>query len=410
MRRIRHSKMLLSSSEPIMKPLRILSLSILLAFGIPAASAANLCGEACMRLVGEAQALAGQGKIQEALVKFKEAEKAEPQASLPLSAAAALILHLSEGVKPEGRKQLREMARSMATRALSLADDDPVAQETLRMLDDDGPSPLRTPNPAASKLVAEAQALLTQKKLGEALQKYEAAMQADPQFSGAWIGAADCYFLQKDWARAEALFRRAAEIEPRNSQAWRFLADALVQQGKRDAADAALLSAIAADPAQRPNWDRLAGLRARAGMPLQRLALRRGVRVVQGSDGKYTVNVDGPADQKQDTPDFAIRLALAMAEIKLRTADTAKARSAYEVELESWRLALKVAGEAEANGAKALSDPALLRMQALDKDGQLEAAILLLQFRQSYRPALEAWMAANPGGVKAFIDRYGIRP
>ena len=49
-------------------------------------------------------------------------------------------------------------------------------------------------------------------------------------------------------------------------------------------------------------------------------------------------------------------------------------------------------------------------MQALAKDGQLEPAILLLMFRQSYRPALNAWLGANTGGVKGFIDRYGLQP
>lgn len=392
-----------------MKLLRTLSLSLLLASIVPAA-AANPCAEACRRLVGEAGALAGQGKYQEALQKFKEAETAEPEASVPLSAAAALVLHLSHGVKPEGRKQLRDMARALATRASGLAADDPVAQEVLRMLDDDAPSPLRVPNAAVGRLVAEAQRHLAQRQLKEALAKYEAAMAADPQYSGAWIGAGDCWFLQQEWARAEALFLRATEIEPRNAQAWRFLADARLRQGKGREAEAALLSAIGADPSQRPNWSRLGELRAAAGMPLQRLALRRGARVVQGGDGKYTIEVDGAAGHKQDTPDAAIRLALAIGEANLRTQDKAKAKSPYEIELESWRLALKVAAEAKANGAAGMSDPALLRMQALAQDGQLEPAILVLLFRQSYRPALEAWMAANPGGVKAFIDRYGLQP
>jgi tetratricopeptide (TPR) repeat protein len=392
-----------------MKHCRILSLSILLAFCLPAA-AANNCAEACKRLVGEAHIFVGQGKFQEALAKFKEAEQAEPQASLPLSSAAALVLHLSQGMKPEQRTQLRAMARALATRAAALAADDPLAQETLRLLDDDAPSPLRAPNPAAAKLVAEAESLFAQRKYKEALPRYEAAMAADPQYSGSWIGAGDCYFLQQDWARAEALFQRAAEIEPRNAQAWRFLADARLHQGKRREAEAALLSAIAADPSQRPNWSRLADLRTAAGMPLQSLAFRRGTRVEQDKDGKYTIQVDGAASQKQNTPDYAIRLALAMAEANQRSKDAARAKSAYDIELESWRLALKVADEAAANGGAPLTDPALLRMQAMARDGQLEPAILILLFRQAYRPALEAWMAANPGGVKAFIDRHGLQP
>jgi hypothetical protein len=87
-----------------------------------------------------------------------------------------------------------------------------------------------------------------------------------------------------------------------------------------------------------------------------------------------------------------------------------KGAAPYEIELEGWRTAMKVADELKANTGKDLSDPALRQMQALARDGQLEPAILILMFRQAYRPALDAWVATHPGGIKEFIDRYGLRP
>jgi hypothetical protein len=143
-------------------------------------------------------------------------------------------------------------------------------------------------------------------------------------------------------------------------------------------------------------------------MPLKALALRRGVSVVANADGKFTLNVDKPADEKVDTPDFAFRLMLGAGEANMRKAD--KKASPYDIELASWRDAMKVADEMKASTGKELADPAFRQIQAIARDGQLEAAILILMFRQSYRPALDAWLAANPGGVKVFIDRYGLRP
>jgi tetratricopeptide (TPR) repeat protein len=393
--------------DPGMKPLRLLSLSILLALGIPTACASNLCGQACVGMIREAHALEGKGKYQEALDKYKAAEQAEPKASLPVSSAASLLLNLSKMVKPEKVEELRGMASSLATRALTLWEDDPIANEVLRALDDDS-SPLHVPNPDAARLMHEAESLFSQRKLKEALVKYEAVMRADPKYSGAWVGAGDCHYSEGEWAKAEALFRRATELEPRNSQAWRYLADALFNQRKAEAAEAALISAITADPSQRPNWTKLAVLRAGAGMPLKNLSFRRGVRVAKGQDDKYTINIDEPADKKTDSPDFLARMALGVTEANLRTTD--KAKSPYDIELAAWRSALKVADELKASTGKDLSDPALLQMRALAKDGQLEAAVLVLLFRQSYRPALEAWLAANPRGLREFIDRYGLRP
>jgi tetratricopeptide (TPR) repeat protein len=41
---------------------------------------------------------------------------------------------------------------------------------------------------------------------------------------------------------------------------------------------------------------------------------------------------------------------------------------------------------------------------------EIEPAILALLYRRAYAPALDAWQAAHPGGVQAFIDRHGLCP
>ncbi|WP_313170946.1 tetratricopeptide repeat protein [Massilia oculi] len=393
-----------------MKFLRVLTVAALLAFFNVAAAAAMQCGEPCRTLVRDAHVLEGQGKYQEALDKYQAAEKADPQASLPVSLQAGLMFKLSSVAPKDKAAQVRQTARALAERATTLAADDPIAHEVLRMLDDDGVSPLHTPNPRAAKLLAEGSALFAQRKPKEALLKYEAAMEADPKTSSAWVGAADCYFMQGDWPRAEALFRRATEIEPHNAQAWRFLSDALLAQGQRAPAEAALYASIAADPSQRPSWGKLARLRAAAGLPLKSLAFRRGVRVAQEADGKFTVHIDESAAGQADTPNYAMRLLLGVSESNQRQSENAASKSPYEIELGAWRTVLKVMDETREVGDLRVTDPAILQMQALDRDGQLEPAILLLMFRQSYRPALNAWLAANPGGVKGFIDRYGLQP
>lgn len=392
---------------------RVLTLAALLAVlqvaAAPGARADIGCGQPCRGLVLEAQALEGRARYQEALTKYKAAEHADPTASIPLSLAAGLVLKLSTVAPQDKAPQLRDMARALAERAASLAADDPVAQEVLRMLDDPAPSPLHQPNTRAAKLMADGEAAFARQDCKAALAKYEATMLADPQYSSAWVAAGNCHYMQRDFTRAEALFRAATVIEPHNSQAWRYLSDALFYQDKRAAAEAALYKAIEADPSQRPNWGKLASYRAGAGLPLKALGLRRGVRVSENAGGKYVITLD-PQTDAEKTPDHAIRLALGMTEAQLRTDDTDRRMSAFEIELASWRQALKIADEAEASGGAGLTDPGLLQVRALAREGQLEPAILLLMFRQAYRPALQAWMAANPGGVKYFIDRYGVMP
>jgi len=400
-----------------MTSLRVLTLATLLAVahvaGVPSARADVGCGQPCRGLVLEAQALEGRARYQEALTKYKAAEQADPTASIPLSLAAGLVLKLSTVAPQDKAPQLRDMARALAERATSLAADDPVAQEVLRMLDDPAPPPLHQPNARAAKLMAEGEAAFARQDIKAALAKYESTMLADPQYSSAWVAAGNCHYVQRDWKGAEALFRQATLIEPHNSQAWRYLSDALFYQDKRSAAEAMLYKAIEADPSQRPNWSKLARYRAGAGLPLKALGLRRGVRVAENADGKYVISLDSQTDAEK-TPDHAFRLALGMMEVALRTEDKDKdkdkRKSAFEIELATWRQALKIADEAEANSGEGILDPGLLQVRTLAREGQLEPAILLLMFRQAYRPALGEWMAANPGGVKYFIDRYGVMP
>jgi hypothetical protein len=165
-----------------------------------------------------------------------------------------------------------------------------------------------------------------------------------------------------------------------------------------------LYASIAADPSQRPSWGKLARLRT-AGLPLKSLAFRRGVRVEQEADGKYTVHIDEPAAGQADMPNDAMRLLPGFSESDQRQSGNAASKSPYEIEPGAWRTALKAMDDSKALEGQAATDSALLQMQALEKDGQLEPAILLLMFRQSCRPALQAWLAANPGRVRLFIDR-----
>ncbi len=372
------------------------------------ARADDPCNAACTALMQQGQLAHSQGKLQEALAKYLAAHQAAPAASVPVSAASQAYL-AAAGANPAKAGQLRAEARRLAKAALGLAADDPVAQETLRMLESDAPSPLYVPNAPAARAIAAAEQLFVQRRYAEALPRFEEAMRLDPKASYAWIGAGDCWYMQKDWDKAAALFRRAVEIEPRNAQGWRFLADTLEAQGKGAEAERALLDGIAADPGQLPTWGKLAALRRNTALPLKSLHLRRGVRVEVGADGKSTLNVDGDLQKTAGAADNAMRLALGVAEANAR-ADKNKTYSPYEIELQAWRAALKVMDETAAAGQAPVSDPALAQMIAFGKDGQLEPAILLLAYRESYRPALEAWLQADPDGVRRFVDRYGMQP
>jgi hypothetical protein len=57
-----------------------------------------------------------------------------------------------------------------------------------------------------------------------------------------------------------------------------------------------------------------------------------------------------------------------------------------------------------------IRDRILAQFLRFKKDGRLDAALFLLQYREAFRPDFEAWKKRNPQAIRAFIVDYGIRP
>ena len=396
-----------------MKKFRVLTMVLALAGS--QAHATILPNQAAQPLVQEGAVLAAQGKLQEALSKFSAAAKVDPAASGPVSRIAHLLMIASLSATGDNVARLRQQSEGAARQALALDAQDPLAQEVLRSLLDDKDAPLHVPSPEAWKLVQEGEVLFQAQKLDEARARYQQAAALDPQYSSVLVYIGDTYYVQKNLPEAEAWFRKAAVLEPLNGQAWRFYSDALAQQGKRPAAETALLSGIAAQPSQRPNWDKLASLRAANDFPLTALKMQRRARAeMDPATGKFTIHLDDkfspPAEQK--SPDGAVWLALALKEVNLRgkNREDKVADQPFAIELASWQAAMQVAAELAANGTGEVTDANLKTMRALAQAGQLEAGLLLLQYKESWRPEFEAWKRAHPDGVRKFVDAYGLRP
>ena len=397
-----------------MRTLRALSLSLML-MAWAASQATVLPNEAAAPLVGEAASLAAAGKYQEAVDKYQAAAKLDPASSTPLSGIAQVLVTAADQTSGEQAVKLRQQAEAFVRQALKMEPADPFALEVLRLLSDGKPAPLHTATAEAWKSLQEGEQLFHIGKLDEARAKYLEAARLDPQFSTAYVDAGDSYYMQKQWPESEILFRKAVEVEPLNGQAWRFLSDALAAQGKQSAAEDALLNGIAAQPNQIPSWNKLASLRAKAGFPLTSLSLKRKSSIVlDPATGKYTLNLDEtfakpPASTSADA---AAWLMLGASEVNIRAENKKKQipDQPFAIELAAWSDVMKVLDEMKADSGQEPVDPALKTMQMLGKADQLETALLLLQYKESWRPEFEAWKKAHPNGIRRFIDTYGLRP
>lgn len=397
----------------LMKRALALMLGLALATHLP--SYADWKGNAASQALSkEADDLYSRGKVREALDKYQAATAADPTTSYPVSLIANAVYVASNAAKGEERTRLRTKAEELARAALKLEPANPIAQETLRKLLDDGSAPLRhAPTREAVLALSEGENLFQRGDYAGALKQYELAIARDPLYALAWLDAGDCYFVQKNYAEAEPRFRKATELEPMMGQAWRFLADALVQQGKRKAGEAALYGGIAAQPSQLPNWDKLALLWRGDGLPLKRLNLvPRASATLDVATKQISVTVTAAGAVDKNDPDIGVWVAYASSRaISMHDNGVGKdAMSPFLIELKAWRDALKVAAEVSAASGVPPREAPLTLMLELDKTNQLEAAILLLLYRESYRAEFEAWKAAHPDGIRLFVASTGLRP
>ena len=368
---------------------------------------------AAQALLDEANVLSSQGKMQEALAKYSAAAKADPSSSVPLSNIAELFRQASEQAQGERQVKLRQQAESLVSQILQKFPDEPLAHEVLRKLRDNTPPPLHKASPAAQAEMDLGETAFAQNKMDIALGHYERAAAIDPAYSMAWVYAGDSYYAQKKYAEAETRYRKGVEIEPLNSQGWRYLSDALAFQGKRGAAEDALFEGIAAQPSQVPNWIKLAQLRDAAGYPVTPLKLVRKSSASLGADGKPVVTLDpefSGANPKATDGALWLSLGIQQSTDLIAQKDGKANATTLAAETARWRAGFQVVNEVTAKGAPELQDPALKTLQMLDKDGELETALLLLDYRESWRPELEAWKRDNPNGIRKFVDKYALRP
>lgn len=396
--------------------LRKLTLALILGICAAQPARAELLGSAeSQKLVSEGHALQAAGQYKEALDKFEAARKLSPDASSPLSSAAFLLQTLVPGLPAEAAAKARQQAEGFARAALKLAANDPLAAEVLRMLEDPMATSAYKPNAEADKAYTAGEVLFHKGQYEAARAKYREAQLADPRFSAAFLMEGDTYFMEKNWLAAEMLFNKATQVDPLNAQAWRFLADTMARMGNRAGLEQAALNAVAAQPSQMPSWDRLSAVAKLDGRPLTRLQLVRLATVsLDQKTGKATISL---AEQFKDAKveansDYAVWLAYALAQANALTTAAKEGRtlSPFALEQTGWSTALKVAAELQQSGAPPLASPVLLALRGMKSPAELEAAILLLMYREAYRPELEAWKKAHPDGIREFVAAHRLMP
>jgi tetratricopeptide (TPR) repeat protein len=391
------------TSRPICRFAAMIVVSILFCFSLTAIAQT----EDPDALKARAAALIDAQKFTDALPLYEKLVVQFPKDSLVFrNFGFALLGQAANTADGETRKQLRIRARDAFTIARDLGDKSLLVVGLIEGLPPDGRDGQGySDNTAANKAMQKGEAMFSSGQMDDAFKAYQEALAIDPRCYYAALFSGDVKLQTKNFDEAETWYQRAISIDPYKETAYRYSATPLMKQGKTDAARDRYVEAYITSP-----YDKLAisGLvqwgqatKTQLGHPKIDVP-----EITIGPDGKQktTINISpGEEDGSLAWMSYATTR---------ETWQKEKFAKAYPKEVQ-YRHSL--AEEADAlrsvvSMAKSLKPKKLneqiAMLEKLDKDGVLEAYILLARADNGIAQDHYDYLRKNRDKLKLYVTKY----
>jgi tetratricopeptide (TPR) repeat protein len=359
--------------------------------------------------LAQAKALLYAGRFGDAFGVFREAVAREPTSAYLRAAFGQELATIAPRISdPRPRQETLRSAEAILLDALALDWQEPTARRALQLVSSALCVPVAPSSPENAQRLAAGDALFGAGRHAEALRCYEQIVAADPSHWTAVKYVGNCYYTGGDMAMAERWFRHAIALHPHDPQAQRFLCDALAEQGHHDAMWEAAYATVAAHPRYWSGWIMLDGKLRRAGIELYRCRLVPAATLATDASGKTEVLCE--ADRSSE--ETAAWMVHALAPIAEPPGATAFQRE--RVSMANMATHLRELRQVQPGRELAYE---LRMVEAAHANGDLDAAVFLLRYREDFRADFEAWKRTDVGSppdtvhkVKSFIHRARLRP
>ncbi|HEX8638298.1 MAG TPA: tetratricopeptide repeat protein [Pyrinomonadaceae bacterium] len=349
--------------------------------------------------------------INEALPLLEKIAQADPEdAETQFYLGFALLAKAMNSKDKVERKALRLRARGSFIKAKAMGKTDNIVDAFISSIPFDGSeSKGFSENEQANSLMEAGEQAFTSGKIDEALAAYQKAFQLDPKIYEAALFSGDMYVKKNDFSNAEIWYQKAIAIAPNRETAYRYSATPLMRQGKTAQARDRYIEAYISEPYSR---FALNGMLQWGETTNTRMAHPR-VEVPEsktGADGKTatTINVNPLAD---DGSMAWIGYTATRAEWRERKfAKTFPAEKTYrhtlQEEAEALRSVIKIANETKAK-TKTLN-PQIETLMKLDRDGLLEAFIIMAMPDEGIALDQPAYLRQNRDKLRQYVVKYVI--
>lgn len=387
--------------------LAVVSIFILAAFSV--AIIAQTDDPAALK--AKAQALFDEGKLIDALPIYEKLAVQLPKdAGVMRNLGFALLGQAANTTDPEKRRQVRIRARDIFIIARDLGDNSLTVRGIIDGLPTDGRDGQGfSDNPEANKVMEQAEAYFSSGKMDDAFKAYQQALVLDPHCYYAALFSGDVKMQTQQWDDAEKWYQRAIAIDPYRETAYRYSATPLMKQKKYVQARDRYIEAYITAP-----YDRLAisglvqwGQATQAQLGHPRIDIPK---TTTGADGKK--NVDITISPTMDDGSMAwIAYSTTRDEWeKTKFAKTYPNEKAYRHSIAEEADALRsVLSMAKSLKPKNLNSQ-ISMIEKLDKDGVLEAYILLAVADEGIASEHGAYLRQNRDKLRLYVSKYVIHP
>ena len=242
----------------------------------------------------------------------------------------------------------------------------------------------------------------------KAIELYQHALQLDPHRYEAALLLGDVYFKSADQIKACEWFARAIEINPDRETAYRYWGDSLMKQGKVTEAGDKFVEAFIAEPYNREARGGFINWGERVHISLAHPRVQFPANVNKKSDDQTTITLDptmlGKGDNDGSAAAWMIysltRANWVSEEFAKQYPNEKTYRHSLKEEATAIRAALKSLDE------KKSGNQSLQILKKLDKEGLLEAFILLAMPDKGIAADFAAYHQSNVAELRRYVKQY----
>lgn len=360
-------------------------------------------------------ALFNDGKFTEALPLFEKLAARYPEDPQVIETYGTVMIWQTPNLKdPAARKEGRRRGRELLLKAQTLGANTVLLKSMIESIPADGGNDESfSSKKEVDEIMREGEAAFARNDMPKALELYQRALLLDPKTYEAALYTGDVYYKTADQKKASEWFARAVAINPDRETAYRYWADSLMKQGRVTEAGDKYVEAYIAEPYSRLARAGIINWGQKVHVQLAHPEIEIPTTVTPKGDGNLTITLDEnmfKKDRKNESDAAWLMYGLTRAswsttEFAKRYPEEKKYRHSLQEEAAALRSAIRALDEKKIKDPAKI-DPSLQLIMKLDKEGFLEAFILLALPDAGIAQDFVAYRRTNVENLRRYVKTY----